>query len=209
MYSKPGQGDKILIFSHILIVGRRNRPALLDQFKIFQSPQATDGQLEAMRKEIRRRLIEQMAREEHERLQMSTEAMSVSPESVKKNPERQRRSETTPQSNDPLFKLDIRDDDGNIVERIVHAVKFVPLKTVCTLVLCEIRGFLSQNSTFTDCCFEKFAVILQRGALSSLKILSKDRPDVYFLQNGSISEASFCILKFEIILQIKESITLK
>uniref|UniRef100_A0A915Q882 Bm5041 n=1 Tax=Setaria digitata TaxID=48799 RepID=A0A915Q882_9BILA len=80
---------------------------------------------EAIRKEIRRRLLEQMAREEHERLQVTSETLIPTSAVGKRNTEIRRRSDSisvgTPVRNEPLFKLNIRVQDGNPVEQIVHA----------------------------------------------------------------------------------------
>ncbi|EFO26732.1 hypothetical protein LOAG_01748, partial [Loa loa] len=81
---------------------------------------------EELRKEIRRRLIEQMTKEEHERLQMTTETVIPSPTLMKQNTDTRRRSDlaaivATPARNEPLFKLNIRGQDGNPIEQIVHA----------------------------------------------------------------------------------------
>lgn len=94
----------------------------------LQNPDIKDEK-EELRKEIRRRLIEQMAKEGHERLQMTTETVIPSPALIKRNVDTRRRSDpttvvATPTRNEPLFKLNIRVQDGNPVEQIVHAVFF-------------------------------------------------------------------------------------
>ncbi|VDK62469.1 unnamed protein product [Onchocerca ochengi] len=60
---------------------------------------------EKLRKEIRRRLMEQMAKEGHE----TAEAVIPSPILLNRN------------RNEPLFKLNIRGLDGNSIEQIIHA----------------------------------------------------------------------------------------
>lgn len=80
---------------------------------------------EELRKEIRRRLMEQMAKEGHDRLQMTTETMISSSALIQRNTDIRRGSgpaTVAPLRNEPLFKLNILDQDGNPVEQIVHAV---------------------------------------------------------------------------------------
>ncbi|KAL3998265.1 hypothetical protein ACH3XW_14360 [Acanthocheilonema viteae] len=74
---------------------------------------------EELRKEIRRRLIEQMAKEGHERLQMTAETVVHSSTLIKRNADTRRRPDSL--RNVPLFKLNIRGQDGNPVEQIVRA----------------------------------------------------------------------------------------
>uniref|UniRef100_A0A1I8EY57 Uncharacterized protein n=1 Tax=Wuchereria bancrofti TaxID=6293 RepID=A0A1I8EY57_WUCBA len=81
---------------------------------------------EKLRKEIRQRLMEQMAKEGHERLQMTAETVIPSSVLVKRNADTKRHSDpatiiATPVRNEPLFKLNIRGQDGDPVEQIVHA----------------------------------------------------------------------------------------
>ncbi|VDK73026.1 unnamed protein product [Litomosoides sigmodontis] len=80
---------------------------------------------EELRKEIRRRLMEQMAKEGHKKLQMTAETMISSSVLIRGNIDVRRRSgpaTIAPSRNEALFKLNILGQDGNPVEQIVHAV---------------------------------------------------------------------------------------
>ncbi|MCP9260023.1 hypothetical protein DINM_003410 [Dirofilaria immitis] len=81
---------------------------------------------EKLRKEIRRRLMEQMAKEEHERFQIIAETVIPNSTLIKQNADIRRRSNftttiATSKRIGPLFKLNIRTQNGNSVEQIVHA----------------------------------------------------------------------------------------
>ncbi|CAG9539186.1 unnamed protein product [Cercopithifilaria johnstoni] len=79
---------------------------------------------EELRKKVRRRLIEQMAKEGHERLQVATETIIPTHTLLKRNIDTRRRPDpatAAPSRNEPLFKLNVRGQDGNPVEQIIHA----------------------------------------------------------------------------------------